>query len=246
MNRLLIFLSAASSVIALLSVIWIIVPAPSSYIWLYSVAASEWSLWFGALALFGIVCALSARFAYGNGNMWLASVVIGGLAFIFSLYPFFSVIALARQENVSLSLKRYFAGLLKTNDSSEIQTKNFTTYTFARVGETELKLDVYSPPENTANNGAGVIVVHGGSWGGGTRNDFPQWNRRLAEQGYTVFDVDYRLAPQPNYLTATGDVKCAVLWVKEHAAEFKIAPERIALLTFRRSAFGFACRFLCR
>ena len=230
MNRLLIFLSAASSVIALLSVIWIIVPAPSSYIWLYSVAASEWSLWFGALALFGIVSALSARFAYGNGNMWLASVVIGGLAFIFSLYPFFSVIALARQENVSLSLKRYFAGLLKTNDSSEIQTKNFTTYTFARVGETELKLDVYSPPENTANNGAGVIVVHGGSWGGGTRNDFPQWNRRLAEQGYTVFDVDYRIAPQPNYLTATGDVKCAVRWVKEHAAEFKIAPERIALL----------------
>ena len=230
MNRLLIFLSVMLSVIALLSVIWIIVPAPSYYIWLYSVAVSEWSLWFGALALVGIVCALSARFGGRNGNIWLASFFIGGLAFIISLYPFFSVIAAARQENVSLSLKRYLSGLFTNGNSSEIQTKNFTTYTFARVGETELKLDVYLPPENTANNGAGVIVVHGGSWNGGTRNDFPQWNRRLVEQGYTVFDVDYRIAPQPNYLTATGDVKCAVRWVKEHAAEFKIAPERIALL----------------
>jgi acetyl esterase/lipase len=45
-----------------------------------------------------------------------------------------------------------------------------------------------------------------------------------------VFDIDYRLAPQPNYSTATGDVKCAVLWVKKHAVEFKISTERIAVL----------------
>ena len=230
MNRLLIFLSIALSLIALLSVIWIIVPAPSSYIWLYSVAVSEWSLWFGAIALIGIVCALSARFVYGSRNMWVVSLFIGGFAFIISLYPYFSVISAARQENVSLSFKRYFTGTPAVNDFSETQTKIFAVYTFARVGETDLKLDVYLPPENTANNGASVIVVHGGSWSGGTRSDFPQWNRWLAGQGYTVFDVDYRLAPQPNYLTATGDVKCAVRWVKEHAAEFKIAPERIALM----------------
>ena len=54
--------------------------------------------------------------------------------------------------------------------------------------------------------------------------------------GYAVFDIDYRLAPQPNYLTATGDVKCAVLWVKQHAAEFQISPDRIALVG--RSAGG--------
>jgi acetyl esterase/lipase len=230
MNRLLIFLSIALSSIALLSVIWIIVPAPSYHIWLYSVAVSEWSLWFGALASVGIICALSARFFYRDKSAWVVSLIIGSFAFIISLYPFSSIISAARQENVSLSLKRYFTGIPAVNDSSEAHTKNFATYTFARVGETDLKTDIFLPPENTANNGAGVIVVHGGSWSGGTRNDFPQWNRWLAEQGYTVFDIDYRLAPQPNYLTATGDVKCAVRWVKEHAAEFKIAPERIVLM----------------
>ncbi|MEJ7700346.1 MAG: alpha/beta hydrolase [Pyrinomonadaceae bacterium] len=99
------------------------------------------------------------------------------------------------------------------------------------------------PMTNSAANGASVIVVHGGSWNGGERNDFPQWNRWLAVQGYTVFDIDYRVAPQPNYLTATSDVKCAIRWIKNHAAEFEISPERIALLG--RSA-GSASRFACR
>ncbi|MEO6051159.1 MAG: alpha/beta hydrolase, partial [Pyrinomonadaceae bacterium] len=60
--------------------------------------------------------------------------------------------------------------------------------------------------------------------------DFPEWNRLLTGNGFTVFDIDYRLVPQPNYLAATGDVKCAVDWVQAHSEEFNILPERIALL----------------
>ena len=37
--------------------------------------------------------------------------------------------------------------------------------------------------------------------------------------GFAVFDIQYRLAPQPNWRTATGDVKCAIGWVKRHARE---------------------------
>jgi acetyl esterase/lipase len=217
--------------IALLAVIWIIVPAPAYNIWLFSVVASEWSLWFGALALIGIIFSLFNR----GGNLWIASLTIGSIALIISLYPLFSVVSTAREQNVSLSLGRYFNGLWKENSSSKDDAKNFTTYTFARVDGKDLQLDVYSPTQNTANNGASLIVVHGGSWSGGERNDFPQWNGLFAAQGFTVFDIDYRLA-QPNYLTATGDVKCAVKWVKENAAKFKISPDQIALIG--RSAGG--------
>ncbi len=217
------------NLIALLAVIWIVLPAPSPDIWLFSVAASEWSLWFGATALTGIICALIIRGFYGQGKLWFASIVIGGLALLVSLYPFFSVFSLARERNVSLSSKRYFSAVWKVNDSLENDEVRFAAFTFARIGEKDLQLDVYSPTNETSNNGASVIVVHGGSWSSGRRSDFPQWNIWLAGQGYTVFDVDYRLAP-PNYLTATGDVKCAVRWVKNHAAEFRISPDRIALL----------------
>ena len=208
---------------------WIIVPAPSDEVWLLSVAVSEWSLWIGTAALFGIIGAILIRIFYGNGNLWIIAVTIGCIALAISLYPPLSVIPVAREQNVSLSLKAYFNGLSGDNNGGE-NSSNFTTYTFSSVGETDLKLDVYKPSEDAANNGAGIIVVHGGSWNGGKRSDFPQWNRWLANEGYTVFDVDYRLVPQPNWQTATGDVKCAVRWVKEHAAEFKISPDRIAIM----------------
>ncbi len=218
--------------VALLAVIWIIVPAPAYNIWLFSVAASEWSLWFGALALIGLICSLFAE----KERLKLASLTIGSIAFIISLYPFFSVVSIAREQKVSLSLQRYFNLLQSENNSPDNQPKNFTTYTFASVDGKDLRSDVYLPAENiTTNNGASIIVVHGGSWSAGERNDFPQWNRLFAAQGFTVFDIDYRLA-QPNYLTATGDVKCAVKWVKENAVKFKISPDRIALLG--RSAGG--------
>ncbi|MDQ3063171.1 MAG: alpha/beta hydrolase [Acidobacteriota bacterium] len=225
-SRLLNVLAIALTFIALLSVIWIIVPAPDYRVWLFSVAVGEWSLWFSALALIGMILGLIVRAAVEKNKLRVASLIIGSMAFIISLYPLFSTLPIASEQGVSFSLKRYFSGF----NSSKTQTQNFITYTFAQIDGKDLRLDVYSPTNETANNGASVIVVHGGSWNGGTRNDFPQWNGWLAENGFTVFDVDYRLAPQPNYLTATGDVKCAVAWVKEHAAEFKVSPERIALL----------------
>lgn len=213
------------SLTAFFTLIWIIIPAPAYQIWLLSVAAGEWSLWLGGLALFGIILSIFSRSSDGKGKLWFISLIISAAALLVSLYPLFSVLPLAREMNVSLSLKQYFSGLWTENNLG------FTTYSFAEIDGKNLNLDVYSPKEN---NGAGIIVVHGGSWNAGSRNDFPQWNRWLAAQGFTVFDIDYRLAPQPNYLSATGDVKCAVRWVKKHAAEFGISPKRIAL--FGRSA----------
>jgi len=227
MRRLLNILSLFLTVIALLAVIWIVVPAPDYRIWLFSVAASEWSLWFGAAALLGIIAGLFSRFFFGVGKLWIVSLIAGSVALVISLYPLLSVVPLAREQNTSLSLKRYFSSLWSENNFSE--TENYTTYTYTQADGRDLQLDVYLPTEISANNGASVIVVHGGSWNGGRRNDFPQWNRWLAAQGFTIFDVDYRLT-QPNYLTATGDVRCVVRWVKEHAVTFNLAPERIALL----------------
>ena len=233
MKHLLNFLSIALTSIALLTAIWIVVSAPAYNLWLLAVAASEWSLWLGVIALIGIFCSLFARTIQPNGKLWIFSLIFGGAAFIISLYPLVSVLNVARENNVSLSLTNYFAGL---NGSTKKQTNDFTTYTFAQADGKDLQLDVYLPTENTTDNGASVIVVHGGSWNGGKRSDFPRWNSWLAAHGFTVFDIDYRLAPQPNYQTATGDVKCAVRWIKQHAADFKISPDRIALLG--RSAGG--------
>ncbi len=225
MPRILNFIAFASVAVALLSAMWIVVPALHSYVWLLAVAASEWSLWLAALALFGIVCAVLSRYFNGGGNLWLVSLIVGIIALVISIYPLISVVSIDRERNTALSFTRYFSAIFAVKNPSQ----SFKTYTFAQADGKDLQLDVYAPTVANSNNGASIIIVHGGSWRGGQRNDFPEWNEWLAANGYTVFDVDYRLA-QPNYLTATGDVKCAVRWVKTHAAEFNINSERIALL----------------
>ncbi len=216
------FISLSASSIALLSTVWIILPAPSYYVWLFSVAASEWSFYLGALALFGIFGTL----VFSRGKIKFASVSAGAITFLISLHPFFSALSAAQRENVPLSFGQYFAAFSSENNNASDKK----TFTFAEVGGKPLQLDVYSPPNGVSKNGASVVVVHGGSWNAGERGDFPQWNFWLTRQGFTVFDIDYRLAPQPNYLSATGDVKCAVVWVKKNAVQFNISPDKIVLL----------------
>lgn len=217
------------SAIAFLSTIWIIVPAPHYTVWLLSVLASEWSLGFGILALFGIFIALFSR-----SRLRFLTFLFGFTAFAISFYPFLSAFSAQRQSGSAantLSLTEYVCGFWTRNPKLE-----FTTEIFAQIDGQDLKVDIYAPPEGVEKNGVGIVVVHGGSWNGGNRSDFPLWNEWLTNNGFTVFDIDYRLAPQPNWQTATGDVKCAAAWIQRNAARFSINPDKLAL--FGRSAGG--------
>lgn len=81
-----------------------------------------------------------------------------------------------------------------------------------------------------------MVVVHGGGWRSGNRGEFPRWNAWLADKGYVVFDIDYRLSPPPSWQDAPGDVRCAVGWVKENSGRYGVDPGRVALMG--RSAGG--------
>lgn len=224
------FFALFSSAAIFLVVVWIIVPAPSALFWLLSIAAGEWSLWFGIFALLLIFLSIYFLIFGGDIKFWTITMIFSLAALFISLYPLLSSLKVVKENNVSLSLTEYFSGL-KFAKSPE---NSFTTRTFANIDGKDLKMDIYAPQIVNENNGAAIISVHGGGWNARTRNDFPQWNEWFAANGYTVFDIDYRLAPQPNYLTATADVKCAILWIKEHAGEFNISSDRIVI--FGRSA----------
>jgi acetyl esterase/lipase len=222
-------LALGLSLIAVLITLWIVVPAPLYQLWLVAVGASEWSLWFGALGLTGAGFGL---IALALGSRWPASIAIGlGLfAAVLSLVPPFESRTVARANNVPLSLRRYIMGEGDRSDQQP-QTVPFTT-----AAEQPLSLDVYQPDTPAQEPLPAVIVVHGGSWSGGDKSDFPRWDWWLTQHGFVVFDIQYRLAPQPNWQTATGDVKCAIGWVKRNATQYNVDPQRIALLG--RSAGG--------
>ncbi|HEV2126342.1 MAG TPA: alpha/beta hydrolase fold domain-containing protein, partial [Chloroflexota bacterium] len=146
----------------------------------------------------------------------------------------------AREARVTLSPFRTLVG------SSDPFQGQVQTVTYSSADGKELLMDVYFPDNTPVAAGAGagvasdpapsaqlrpaVIVVHGGSWNGSYRSESPRWSRWLAARGYVVFDIDYRLAPQPNWQTATGDVKCAIGTIERQAARWQIDLNRVALL----------------
>ncbi len=102
------------------------------------------------------------------------------------------------------------------------------TETYATVDGEDLKVDVYTPAEATGPVPA-VVYVHGGGWSGGSRSASAPWQQWLADGGYAVFSIDYRLAPPPRWQDAVGDVKCALGWVRANAGAFGADPASVSL-----------------
>src|SRR5262245_42680569 len=96
--------------------------------------------------------------------------------------------------------------------------------------QTELRLDLARP------RGEGpfpvVIFLHGGGWVSGTRKTYLPYMVGPVEGGYVAVSVSYRLAPKHRFPAAIHDVKCAVRWLRAHAAEYRIDPERISVVGY--------------
>ena len=76
-----------------------------------------------------------------------------------------------------------------------------------------------------------LIAVHGGGWQAGARSAFQFWGPYLAERGYALFAISYRLAKKGEkaFPQAVHDVLAAVQFVRASAGQFKVDPERIGL-----------------
>ncbi|MCU1325051.1 MAG: Alpha/beta hydrolase fold-3 domain protein, partial [Bryobacterales bacterium] len=75
-------------------------------------------------------------------------------------------------------------------------------------------------------------IVHGGGWVRGDRRvDVAPLFAPLEAAGIASFSIDYRLAADvTQFGVAIEDVRSAILFVREHAAEYRIDPNRIALI----------------
>lgn len=223
-------LALSLSSLACLFAVWIVLPAPHYRVWQLAVAASEWSLWLALAGLAGASLGWRSFHAAG-GKVSAAALVLGVCAAGLGVYPLLSGWQAAQANGVTLSFQRYFLG-----DPAMEKQALPETVVFNRVDGQELRLDIFLPTTQAETRRPAVIVIHGGGWDSRDKSDFPQWDAWLTQQGYAVFDIQYRLHPQPNWQTATGDVKCAIGWVKRNAAKYGVDAGRLALLG--RSAGG--------
>lgn len=75
-----------------------------------------------------------------------------------------------------------------------------------------------------------IIEVHGGAWCLGDRTRDAVINEALARSGVAVAALDFRMPPAAAYPASLADINYAVRWIKAHAVQFNLRPDRIGIL----------------
>jgi acetyl esterase/lipase len=108
-----------------------------------------------------------------------------------------------------------------------------TDLVYRRVGERRVRLDLYKPRGAPPPGGRpAVIALHGGGWRGGSKTPYGRMAAALAERGYVVAAVDYQVSRPgaPSWPANLEDVRAAVRWLRRHASDHGVDPNRIAAL----------------
>src|SRR6478736_3044133 len=94
--------------------------------------------------------------------------------------------------------------LLSASNPARADHSNvFRDIEYARVGERDLKLDLYVPltkPRSTL-----IVWVHGGAWRSGSKKSMPLGG--LVEEGYPIASIDYRLSVEARFPAQIHDIK---------------------------------------
>lgn len=106
---------------------------------------------------------------------------------------------------------------------------------YGKTGDTELKLDL-SRPKNSAQPLPCIVVIHGGAWRAGNKSGHDNLTWLFAEKGYVSATIGYRFCPQHPFPAQIEDAKCAVRFLRAHANEYGIDPDRIGAIGFSAGA----------
>ena len=93
----------------------------------------------------------------------------------------------------------------------------------------DLLLDIFYP-RRTKKMKPAVLLIFGGGWRSGDKQQNHAMAILLAKNGYVAVSTEYRLSPEVPYPAAVYDLKAAVRWMKANARKYGIDPGKIAVM----------------
>lgn len=223
---------------------WIILPAPNMLLLNLGVGAPEVSPWLFVLSL--VSWLLSFFYIFQLKLKRLAGIFsLIGLLFcalvLVNISPTQMQMAEAMKQGlgadylekipVQVSAKMQKSPFLLVNAFRGIplgKTRHQTSIVFATPAGVPLTMEVYQPPE--VGKYPALVVIYGGGWQHGNPRANAAFNQYIASRGYTVFAIDYRHAPNYRFPAQLDDVRTALNFIRQHAAEYEADTERMALL----------------
>ncbi|MHB1080783.1 MAG: alpha/beta hydrolase fold domain-containing protein [Prosthecobacter sp.] len=99
---------------------------------------------------------------------------------------------------------------------------------YVEGGHERHKLDLYLP-EKAEGPLPLIIWVHGGGWQNGSKDGCPPLRTGYVAQGYAVASINYRLSGHAVFPAQIEDCKAAIRWLRAHAKEFSLDPQRFGV-----------------
>jgi len=120
-----------------------------------------------------------------------------------------NVVKIAASNQVEVELEQPYAG----NDNPKQQ------------------VDLYLPEKRNSDKPLPVVaMIHGGGWVNGDRIGYAALGVQLARTGdYAAVGVGYRLSKEAQWPAQVHDCKAAIRWIRAHAKEYNLDPDRIAV-----------------
>lgn len=102
---------------------------------------------------------------------------------------------------------------------------------FADNANLKQALDLYLPKQRKSEKPLPVVCyIHGGGWVRGDRIGTAAGCMQMARTGeYAAVGVGYRLTGEASFPAQIHDCKAALRWIRGHAKEFNLDPDRIAV-----------------
>ena len=102
---------------------------------------------------------------------------------------------------------------------------------YKQVDDVKLHLHAFEPDGHTPDaKRPAIVFFFGGGWVGGTPTQFYRQSAHLAERGMIAYCAEYRVKSRngASPFDCVTDGKSAVRFIRQHAAELGVDPDRIA------------------
>ncbi|MBE9095411.1 alpha/beta hydrolase [Tychonema sp. LEGE 07203] len=238
------FIPRLLSAIGLFFSLWVILPAPTLFLYPLAVGSPEISPWLVGINTIALLLNLLGR---PNGKAYIILLICNLCALILSLLPLmqFPAASAAIATQMQAVLGRNYLATVPDADRAQMRSQPFIladsfrgiamrdvrsdrAIVFANPDGVSLKLNLYRPMQ--IGKYPAIITIYGGAWQKGNPDYNEEFSRYMAARGYCVVAIDYRHAPKYQFPAQLEDVQAALSYIKNHAADWSIDLDRIALM----------------
>jgi len=120
--------------------------------------------------------------------------------------------------------------VIASGQAGEVKVQTTKNIVYAVHDGVSLLGDLYRP--TSAGPHAAMMFIHGGGLTGGSRSGYgATWGPYLAERGYVIFAIDYRLGKpkESSWPQALLDCKAGLQYLRGNATALDVDPDRIGV-----------------